>query len=241
VSGTPFERLELRLGGQVIAPARLRNPVPGDRRYASALSAGVHTHWHRGASQFALGGDLVFVGPQTGLDGLHAGFHDILNITQPSAGVRAAQIGNAVRPTLVAEAAHEAKYAGALLRPFAEARAGAETLLRAGIDLSFGALPPSGLRVRDAVTGQRYAAIHGEGAGARFMLGGDIAYVDSSVFLPTGSGPTLRSTRTRLRAGVQWQAKSGARGFYGLTWLGEEFEGQGSGQLTGSFNLRLRF
>lgn len=254
VPSAPFGLLELRLGGQVIAPARLRNPAPGDRRYAGALSAGLHTHWSRGGAQFALGGDLVFVGPQTGLDGLHGDFHDLLNITQPSDSVRAAQIGNTVRPTLVAEVAHETALAGTALRPFAELRVGAETLARAGLDLSFGGLGAAPLRVRDTVTGQRYGVIHGAGTGARWILGGDIAYVDSSVFLPGGaaapttlaiapaaSSPALKDIRTRLRAGVQWQTASGARGFYGLTWLGEEFEGQGGGQVTGSFSLKVRF
>ncbi|MEO0938210.1 MAG: lipid A-modifier LpxR family protein [Pseudomonadota bacterium] len=241
VPSAPFTLLELRLGGQSIAPARLRNPAPGDRRYAGALSAGLHTHWLRGDAEFSLGGDLVFVGPNTGLDGLHAGFHDFLNITQPSDTVRANQIGNAVRPTLVAEAAHNFGLGAVALRPFAEVRAGAETLLRAGADLSFGGLGQAGLRVRDTVTGQRYAAVHAKGAGTRWILGGDIAYVGSSVFLPTDTGPAPENTRTRLRAGVQWQTQSGARGFYGLTWLSEEFEDQPEGQLTGSFNLRVQF
>lgn len=237
----PFELLELRLGGQSIAPERLNNPLPGDRRYAGALSAGLHTHWQQGQAEFSLGGDLVFVGPNTGLDGLHAGFHDLLDITQPSDDVRANQIGNAIRPTLVAEAAGNYTLGPVAVRPFAELRAGAETLVRAGADLSFGGLGQAGLRVRDTVTGQRYAAVHAEGAGLRWILGGDIAYVDSSVFLPTDTGPAPEDTRTRLRAGVQWQTQSGARGFYGLTWLGKEFEGQPEGQLTGSFNLRVRF
>ncbi|MEM8576786.1 MAG: lipid A-modifier LpxR family protein [Pseudomonadota bacterium] len=238
----PFDLLELRLSGQVITPARLRRPVPGDRRYAGALSAGLHTHWTHSSAEFALGGDLVFVGPQTGLDGLQAAFHDLLNVTQPSDAVRAAQIGNAVRPTLVVEVARPFGLGAATIRPFVEGRAGAETLVRAGADLSFGSLGASDLRVRDAVSGQRYSVIEAEGIGTRWVIGGDIARVTGSVFLPEdGSGPAPEDTRHRLRAGVQWQAATGARGFYGLTYLSEEFAGQPAGQVVGSFNLRLRF
>ena len=60
--------LELRLGGEILTPVDLQNVSPDDRSYAGALSVGLHTHFQRGQTEFAVGGDVVFVGPQTKLD-----------------------------------------------------------------------------------------------------------------------------------------------------------------------------
>ena len=71
-------------------------------------------------------------------------------------------------------------------------------------------------------------------------MGGDIARVADSVYLPQGRGHDLTPHRDRLRAGLRWQGEN-VWAFYGLTWLGREFETQPESQLVGSVSLRLRF
>lgn len=234
--------LELRLGAEIIAPDNLRSPDPGDRPYAGALSIGVHTHFQRGQTEFAVGSDLVVIGPQTGLDDFQDWFHDIFGIRRPSDTVLDAQIGNSVNPSLVVETGQSFALGGrSNIRPFIEGRAGVETLVRAGFDLTFGELGRDELLVRDSVTGQRYRAITGDWTGYSFVLGADIAHVADSEFLPDDRGIDVSSSRERLRAGVMWQGESGVSGFYGVTYLGEEFEGQPEGQFVGSIRFRLGF
>lgn len=234
--------LELRLGAEIVAPDDLRNLSPNDRPYAGALSVGLYTHFQRGRTEFAVGGDLVFVGPQTRLDEFQDAVHDLLNVTSPSDSVRAAQIGNAINPTAVVEIGQSFDLGDrTALRPFVEARAGNETLLRAGFDVTFGDLGRGELLVRDSVTGQRYRAVQADWSGFSFVLGADVAAVSDSEFLPDGGNVALRDTRERIRAGVMWRSEAGITGFYGLTYLGEEFEGQNEGQVVGSVRLRVAF
>ena len=120
------------------------------------------------------------------------------------------------------------------VRPFVEARAAAETLVRVGFDWTYGQMDRDALLVRDPVAGQRYRVITSDWTGYSFTLGADIAYMDSSVLLPDDRGPTLEQTRERVRAGVMWQGARGQSSFAGLTYLGEEFDGQGEGQVVGS-------
>ena len=237
------EIIELRIGGEIIAPANLRTPAAGDRPYAGALSIGAHTHFQKKNTEFALGADLVLVGSSTGLGRFQDALHDLGGIARPSSGVLANQIGNQVRPTFVMETGRSVDLSPtANVRPFIEARAGAETLLRAGFDLSFGQVGKGELLVRDPVTGQRYRTIKNDGwSGASFVVGADMAYVDSSIFLPTDRGFSITDSRDRVRAGLHFQNKNGAGGFYGVTWLGEEFEGQGGSQVVGSAQFNLRF
>ncbi|MDU8912395.1 lipid A-modifier LpxR family protein [Aestuariicoccus sp. MJ-SS9] len=236
----PGALLEYRLGFHVMSPSNLRNPAPGDRPLATAISLGLHTHFTRGAAEIALGGDLVVTGPQTGLDDFQTALHDAIGIAPPSPGVKDRQIGNGVHPSFVGEIGQDIAWGGARLRPFAEARWGAETLVRLGADLTLGVVGQGELLVRDPVTGQRYRAVQTDAPGSSFVLGGDIAYVDSSIFLPESRGYALTDSRQRLRAGVHWQGERHSA-FYGLTWLGEEFDGQPNGQVVGSLRLKLAF
>ncbi|WP_415921513.1 lipid A-modifier LpxR family protein [Tateyamaria sp. SN6-1] len=235
--------LELRIHGEVISPANLQSPTAGDRRYAGALSLGLHTHMTRGATELALGADVVFVGPQTQLDEFQSGLHDLFSISEPSDAVLGNQIENEIRPTLVFEAGRSFQVgSNSALRPFIEARAGIETLARVGVDWTFGGLGQGALMVREPVAGQRYEVVGSEWTGTSFVLGADIAYVDSSVFLPDdGTGPALEETRHRLRAGVAWQRPSGFNAFVGLSYLGEEFEGQDEGQFVGALRVGFGF
>lgn len=233
--------LEVRLNAQFIAPDNLVAPAVGDRPYAASLSLGLHTHFRKGMTDFAVGADLVFTGPQTGLDDLQDGLHDALGVAGPSDATLAGQIDNGVYPTLVLEAGRDFAISETLqLRPFVEARWGDETLVRAGADLMFGGLGQGELLVRDPVTGQRYRAVAQPIFGYGLVLGADIAHVADSVYLPTARGMTISDARSRVRAGLHWQGDSSSV-FYGVTWLGEEFQGQGSGQLVGSVHLNLDF
>ncbi len=233
----PFEILEYRFRGEIAAPANLANPGAGDRRYAGVLSLGVHTHFQAAGFETRLGLDVVATGPSTGVGRFQRWVHDILDVPQPDLGN---QIPDGLHPMLSAEVARTLPLGGARLRPFVEAQAGYETLVRGGFDLTFGRFGEGRLMLRDTTTGQRYAGTRADDThGFSFVLGADVARVWDSALLPSG-GPALRDTRERVRAGVHWQ---GGRGevFYGLTWLGREFEGQPEGQAVGSIRLRLRF
>lgn len=240
--GTFGALLELRLGAQIIAPQDLMTPAPGDRPYAGAFSLGVHTHYRAAGAELSLGGDLVMTGPQTGIDDFQSFLHDALGGQDLGAGARTRQIGNDIHPAAVAELARPLRF-GAIgtLRPFAEARAGAETLLRVGADFTLGHVGQGELLVRDPVSGQRYRTIQNDLSGYAWVLGADTAYVDSSAFLPSSRGYRLSDARNRVRAGVHWSSPAGHRAFYGLTWLDREFKGQPEGQIVGSVRLHVEF
>ncbi len=234
----PGAVVEVRFGAQIIAPANLTSPGI-DRLYATALSLGAHTHYRSGGWDVTLGGDLVLTGPQTGLDEVQDNLHQAFGLVGPSAATRANQVGNAVHPTLVVEMGREISFGTARLRSFVEGRAGAETLLRGGVDLMFGQ-GVGDLMARDPVTGHRYRAISGGGTGMGFVLGADIAHVADSAFFPARSPVALDDARGRVRAGVSWQGDR-AGGFYGLTWLTPEAQRQSEGQLVGAIRVNFRF
>lgn len=237
----PFELLELRILGQVMAPGNLRDPEPGDRPWAGALSAGLHTHFAYHGIALSMGADLVATGPQTGLDDFQTALHDAIGIAPARISTLDAQIGNDFWPSAVFEAAHEFRLGEKTrVRPFFEARAGVETLARVGVDVTVGRFGLGELMVRDPVTGHRYRAIEAPKPGASWVFGGDVAYVESSVFLPEDRGLVLTEARTRLRAGVQLQGVHNGL-FYGVTYLAPEFEAQLEGQVTGSLRIDFEF
>lgn len=237
---SPGEILEFRFRLETIAPADLVTPNPLDRRYVGALSFGLHTHFEAAGLETSLGADAVIVGPQTGISSLHGDLHDVLGLPTPT--VFGGQIADDVFLTVTGEIGRTLPLgANSQFRPFVEAQAGAETLLRVGGDLTFGQFATGALMLRDSSTGQRYRAGAGNGAqGVSLVLGGDIAEVyDSEYFLATDA-ITPSDTRKRLRAGMHWQGGQ-SEVFYGLTWLSEEFEEQPDDQILGSINLRLQF
>jgi len=235
------EMLELRFNGEIIAPDDISDPAPADRPFAGALSLGLHTHMARAGVDYALGADLVVTGPQTGLDDFQDWLHDRVGGDRIGGATRRAQIDDGVHPTGVIEAGRSFDLGAVRLRPFAEARAGIETLVRAGADLSIGSLTRGEIMVREPVTGQRYRVVREDGGGTAFVLGADIAHVADSELLPSRGGLRAEETRARVRGGVHWEGQGGGAMFYGVTWLGEEFEGQREGQIVGSLQFRLRF
>jgi hypothetical protein len=235
------EVLEMRISGGIAAPENLSVPAASDRPFAGYLGLGLHTHYTAAGTEFAVGADLFATGPSTGLDRLQGALHDGLGIAGPSDPVIAGQVGDGLHPSVVVEVGRSIPLGGsAVLRPFVEGRAGFETLIRVGADLTVGSIGDGALMVRDMVTGQRYRTIRGGGQGLSYILGFDVARLGSSVLLPESRGYVLTDTRNRARAGVHWQRGDTAL-FYGLTWLGPEFEGQGGSQVVGSVRLDIRF
>ncbi len=233
--------LELRFRAEILQPDNLVRYDPTDRRYAGIVSLGLHNHVHRGGNEITFGGDLVLIGQQTRMDDVQSALHGLVGGPDPSAAVRAAQIEDRLRPTAVFEYGRRYGLAPAVtLRPFAEARVGDESLARFGADLVLGTLGQGGLQSRDAVTGHRYDIVPAEAAGLSLIVGGDTAYVTDSVYLPSGGNPTLAARRDRLRAGLSY-SRGDLSMFYGMTWLGEEYDSQPEGQLIGSLQVQLRF
>lgn len=233
--------LEMRIGGRIITPENLRTFVPTDRPWAGSLNFGLHTHWSRGNTEFALGSDLVVIGPQTQLDHLQELLHDMFDAPIPRNAVLSRQIGNQVWPTLVGEVGHTIQIGGqSRLRPYAELRAGDESLVRFGADLTIGTYGLGELMARENVTGQRYRVVQQETPGMSFVFGADVAHVFDSVYLPSSRGFQLTDTRNRVRAGFHWQGETSSV-FYGATWLDREFTSQRESQLVGSVRLQFQF
>lgn len=235
------EIIEFRFLGEIIAPENLTTPSVGDRPYAGALSMGMHTHFQRAGFDFSLGGDLTAVGPQTGLGDFQTAVHDVLGVTAPSATTLGSQIANKFYASGTVEVARSFAVGQATtVRPFVEARAGLETYVRAGVDVTIGHIGQGELLVRDTVSGHRYRTVQQNVPGYSVVLGADIAKVDSSAYLPGGLGYVLTDTRDRVRAGVHWQGEKSSV-FYGVSWLGEEFVGQSDSQVVGAIRLNLQF
>lgn len=236
------ELLEYRFMGELVQPADIVNPAAGDRPYAGAWSFGLHSHYQlKHGTQVSFGGDLVVLGPQTGIDQLQTAIHRLFGMAEPSPATLAGQIGDKLRPSATLELGHPFAMAGSgNLRPFVEMRAGVETFARIGFDLTFGAMTQGDMFVRDPVTGQRYRAIKVSPQGTSFVLGADIAKVFDSTFLPSDRGYELTDSRSRARAGFNWQGKKWSV-FYGVTWLGREFIGQPDSQVTGAINVNVKF
>lgn len=234
--------IELRLSSEIFAPDNIAMPSAGDRPYAGALSVGAHTHFEWQGLEAALGADLVVTGAGTGLGRFQHAVHKALGVRIPSRETLDQQIAGGLHPTLVGELGRDLTLVpGVQLRPFLEGRAGAETLVRAGFDLTFGTGGVGGLLVRESVSGQRYRIITNDAAqGLSFTFGADIAQVTGSVFLPQERGYDLTASRDRVRVGLHWQGERAAA-FYGLTYLGKEFEAQKEGQIVGSIRLNLSF
>jgi len=234
--------LEFRLNSTIITPEDLDVPDPQDRPFAGAYELTLHTHFRRQGYDLALGGGLSATGEQTGQGMYQRELSRALGVPPPSKAVLDAQIGNRFYPALVVEVMRPVPVApGVTARPFAEARGGVESLLRVGGDFILGSWGQGDLLVRDGTTGQVHTVTKGgTTAGTSFTLGGDLAWIADSFYLPSSEGYALTDARLRLRAGVNWQGERYGL-FYGVTWLGKEFEGQREGQVVGTLNLRIGF
>jgi hypothetical protein len=236
----PFKLLEFRVEAATVAPADLISPDPTDRRYAGMLSFGLHSQFEWQGLETNFGADMVVMGPSTGISRFQRWVHNLFGM--PDAAAYADQLGNGIYPTLSGEVGRSFSLSpGLTLRPFASASAGLETLARVGGDLTIGHFGEGSVMLRDETTGQRYRAVAGDQVtGYSLVMGGDVAHVFDSALLPAGGAAVMNGTRERLRLGMQWQGKSNAV-FYGLTWLGPEFDSQPTGQVVGSLNIQLQF
>ncbi len=233
--------LETRVQGQIIAPDNLGKVDLTDRPYAGVLTLGLHTYASNYGYDYSLGLDVAIIGPQTRLDQLQKSLHKLFSGTTPSDAVLALQIPNTFRPTFVGEIGRTFRVSETVdIRPFAELRVGDETLARVGADISFGTIGRGELLSRESITGQRYRVIYDSAPSFSFVVGGDVAYVSDSVYLPQDRGYQLTDRRDRLRAGIHWQGEN-ASAFYGVTYLSEEFTAQSAGQVVGSIRVKLRF
>lgn len=233
------EILEQRLRAEIIAPASLTSRNP-DRLYAGVIAPGLATHWSLLGLEARLGAELVLTGPQTKVGAFQREVHQGLGLDRPK--VLGSQIPDGMHPTLNLELGRTFEMAPrARLRPFAEAQLGVEDYLRVGGDLVLGRFGHEGLFTRDTVTGQRVLGITGTAdAGTSLTVGADMARVFDSAYMPSRGPARPEDLRTRLRAGLQWQGER-SDAFYGVTWLGREFENQPEGQVVGSLRLNLRF
>jgi hypothetical protein len=152
-----------------------------------------------------------------------------------------ASIDNIILPTMIFEAAKTYQPdENTSIRPFVELQAGIETFVRAGVDATFGGFGTGGLRLRDQISGQRYTGISGgTSRGWSYLAGADLTYVANSRYLDT-AGIVKEDVRARVRLGVTREWERGGF-FYGATYLSPEFEGQDSGQVVGSINVRFQF
>lgn len=234
----PFDLVEVRFRGEIIAPDNLAAPAAGDRRYAPALYFGAATHFDYRGLEVSAGADLALLGDQTGLMEFHDGVHRMFGGSDVNLSNFMIDDGTYLNVTV--EGARSLEWGAVNVRPFVEAQAGVETLVRAGADIRIGNFDEGSLLIRDATTGQRVVGIpDDQGGGWSFSLGGDAAYIGNSALLPS-NGPDAENMRYRLRGGVN-HAYGPSNFFYGITYLSEEFEGQGEGQLVGTMSLMLRF
>lgn len=234
------EILEFRLRADTIAPASLTNPDPGDRRYAGALTLAAFTHAEMLGFETSVGAGIVATGPQTGIGAFQREVHELFDLDEPE--VLDDQIGNRIHALASAEVGRTFRFGDRVaLRPFLEAQAGVESLVRVGGDLVIGRFGTGALMLRDQTTGQRYRGIAGvTEPGLSLTMGADVAHVFDSVYLPDDEPAVLSDDRARVRAGLHWQGDA-SDVFYGVTWLGREFEGQDEGQVVGSLRVRVRF
>ena len=229
------EVMEYRFRTEIISPTRRTS----DRPYAGIISLGAHTHYAYGPIDISLGADVLAIGPQTGLDDFQTAYHRTFSLPRPTTG-------NALQDQFAIQTTGEARYTyrmspAASLRPFVEAKGGAEDMVRAGADLIVGKVGQNDVLLRDVVTGQLYRGTQDDQNGVNFVVGGDIASVNDSIFLPSSDGYIASQTRTRARAGVNWQPVPGISLFYGATYLSPEFETQDEGQVVGSLKLNFSF
>ncbi|MFY0617282.1 lipid A-modifier LpxR family protein [Shimia sp.] len=232
---------EVRFGGEIIAPISLGRQRSWDRHYASSAFLGAHTHIQRGGLEASIGADVVAIGPMTNLDEIQAWIHRNADVQLPSQAVLDAQIQNTWRLRGVVEVGNTVSLGNAFsLRPFAEVRAGDETLARVGFDATLGGFGQGELLARDSVTGHRYSVIRNQQPGWSVVVGADAAQVVNSVYLPEVNGLERTDVRARARAGVHWRGKRHSV-FYGVSWLGKEFKAQTEGQVVGAINFTYQF
>lgn len=227
--------LSYRLRSEIIAPSG-GSAAPGDRPFVGLLAGGVFSHSSVGSVELTTGAEVVAIGPQTGVSEFQDWYHDLLGFSDPPFVDQ--QLGDDVFVGGQVELAYPIQTELGMIRPFVAAETGAETLARVGADVFIGPVGQGELLLRDPVTGQLMRGIEDGGPGVALVAGADLAQVSDSNLLPEDQAT---ETRARARAGVHWQMAEDMSFFYGVTYLGEEFEGQDEGQTLGSLKLNFNF
>jgi len=206
----------------------------------TAGKAGLTCYGH-GTTRTRVGADLTVLGPQTGLSSFQSRVHQALGL--PQVRFTGQQLDNDILFGVSTETAEAIPVApGITARPFGEVQIGPEDTIRVGADVLIGGGLADDLLIRDVTTGHLYPGIVDQtNAGFSFVIGADTALVTDSVFLPGGDLAAARERRDRVRVGVHWHGATGTSLFYGLTYLGPEYEGQSQGQVTGSVKLDFNF
>ncbi|WP_193222040.1 lipid A-modifier LpxR family protein [Amylibacter sp. SFDW26] len=236
-----WERYQLRFRGEIISPSNISTPSATDRQYAGVLGLGLFTHFQKNSYDVYYGGELVFVGENTGIGALQRNFHEELDILPPSAAVLNNQIPNATYPTVHGGLSKSFRSERRLIRPFAEVQAGVESFARVGMDIVLGGALIDDFLLRDSVSGQLVSHSKADDSkGFGFLMGADAAYVVDSNYLPNSGTLAFENLRPRARAGVVYQQEKFGL-FYGISWLGKEFEAQRSSQVVGSLNINVSF
>ncbi len=231
----PGALTELRFRTEVIAPARTRDGRD-DRPYAGLLAFGLFGHQSFGPIEGSFGGEVIAIGPSTGVSAFQERAHEILGFDLPRGIDR--QLGDALHLHAQSELVLPMHMTtGLTLRPFLAGESGSEEIARVGVDAIWGNIGHGDLWLRDPVTGQPYRGIEAETTGLAIVAGADAAWVGDSVFLPDREA----QDRRRARIGLHWQPGPQVRLFYGLTWLSEEFEGQHEAQVLGSLKLEFGY
>lgn len=238
------ELVEIRLHDQIISPNDTTSATP-DRQWAGLYSLGVHSHFRDDVLRYSLGMDLNVLGPQTGLFDFQKNLHNMIGNKPFNEAVKDTAIRDQIRISAQSEVAYpfelgtqaSGRASGAI---FAEVRTGLEDIARIGFDLSIGNDHFAAIKLRDTVTGQLYTVVPEGKPSLAFTFGADTAKVGRSVFFPDPTIATALPNRHRVRAGLNWSAGR-AFGFFGLTWLSPEFEGQKSGQIVGSWQTQIKF
>ncbi len=234
----PSAILGVRVRGEVISPHPIQATGPDQRLYAGVLAVGVQGFSSFEATDIRAGADLVLLGPQTRLDNLQRLIHKADDGGNPPADSE--QLGDALAPTGYLELGRSFGQL-ARVRPFVEAQAGYESFARVGFDATLGRFGQGGLMARDVLSGERYPIIATPARRALSLTAGaDVAVVANSRLFPSARGPDVRRYRPRARLGAALDAGP-AWAFFGLAWLGREFEGAPGGQRVGTITFNVRF
>ncbi len=234
---------ELRFRGEVIAPTDASQPPQsGERPFVGVAAMGMARHTRMGRFDVSAGGEIVVIGPQTGVSSFVTEAHDLLGFKPPRAA--AGELANDLIPTGFVEASRLIARSASRpfeLRPFLQAQLGAETYARIGMDAFVGRGVQGDLLTRDVVTGHVMTVTSLQTVASWTpMFGADIAHVFDSTYLPGSSGLAPKPWRMRVRGGLRSLGQS-RDVFVGLTWLSPEYEGQPNGQVLGSLSVDHHF
>lgn len=232
---------------EIISPWGARAQANSDDRpYVGMLGFGLFANEGYGSIDINAGGEILFVGDQTGIADLQQGFHETAGIAgYLPENSRSRRVENDVTGMLSAEIARNFIVAKSInVRPYIGAQVGYETFARVGADLVMGGYAEAERFVRDPVSGFVQPSSRSRAERMRnvsFLIGADYTYVDHSDFFPDWSNVEMQNERVRVRAGIQAGVPPQFSVFFGLTHLSKEFTTQVESQTIGVLSLEFPF